>query len=575
MSLRALAGQTVKYVSNRIVMCVFLLEKPWLEHWPQEVPQSIEYPEISLGDALRNSAAEAPGKVALTYFGTEITFRELDNLVDRFGEALQDLGVKKGDRIAIYLPNIPQFVIAYYGALRVGGVVAALSPLYKEREIAYILNDSGAKILIAWDRLYPYVQAVKNQTELANVITTSVREYLPPLLRLLSPLKGVKSYACPGAIGMKTLLEKYRGQPKPIAIEPKKDTALLQYTGGTTGIPKGAMLTHYNLVANVVQVMEWGKLRPGDAHLSALPFFHIFGMTTAMNAPIYTRATMILVPDARDILSILKAIEKNKATIFCGVPTLYNALINRADIQKHDLRSVRLCISGASALPVEVQRKFEALTGGRLVEGYGLTETSPVTHCNPFEDPLKNRPGSIGIPISDTEAKVVDMETGTRDLAAGEAGELVVRGPQIMTGYWNKPDENKIALRGGWFYTGDIATMDPDGYFRIVDRKKDMIDVSGYKVWPREVEERLYEHPAIREAAVVGIPDPKSGEAVKAYVVLKETYREKVTADEITNFCKENMASYKAPKLVEFKDELPKTVAGKILRRELKAQQAA
>jgi long-chain acyl-CoA synthetase len=307
-------------------------------------------------------------------------------------------------------------------------------------------------------------------------------------------------------------------------------------------------------------------------HLTALPLFHIFGITTAMNSPIYTKSTMILVPDARDIRAVLGTIEKYKPTVFCGVPTLYNAIINQPDIQKRNLRSVRLCISGASALPVEVQRKFEALTGGRLVEGYGLTETSPVTHCNPLDDPGKNRIGSIGIPWPDTEAKVVDMETGTRDLATGEAGELVVRGPQVMMGYWEKPDENKIALRGGWFYTGDIATMDPDGYFRIVDRKKDMIDVSGYKVWPREVEERLYEHPAIKEAAVVGIPDPRSGEALTAFVVLKDGYEGKVRAEEITSFCKEKMASYKAPKLVEFKSDLPKTAAGKVLRRELKEQ---
>jgi long-chain acyl-CoA synthetase len=552
---------------------VIFLEKPWFSNWPKGVEQSIEYPEISLGEVLRKSATESPDRVALIYFGTRLTFQKLDSLVDRFGEALRDMGVNKGDRVGIYLPNIPQFVIAYYGALRIGGIVVALSPLYKEREIAHILADSGAKVLIAWDKLYPYVQTVKAQTELRNVITTSVRDYLPTILRMLSPLKGVKSYACPGASDMKTLLAKYRGQPKPVEINPKKDIALLQYTGGTTGIPKGAMLTHYNLVVNTVQVMEWGQLRPGeDVHLSALPFFHIFGMTTAMNSPIYTRSTMILVPDARDIPAILGTIEKHKPTIFCGVPTLYNALINRPDIQKHNLRSVRQCISGASALPAEVQRKFETLTGGRLVEGYGLTETSPVTHCNPLDDPGKNRIGSIGIPVSDTEAKVVDMETGTRDLASGEAGELVVRGPQIMMGYWNKPDENKIALRGGWFYTGDIATMDPDGYFRIVDRKKDLIDVSGYKVWPREVEERLFEHPAVREAAVVGMPDPRSGEAVKAFVVLKEGYEGKVRAEEITSFCKEKMASYKAPKFVEFKGELPKTAAGKVLRRELKEE---
>jgi long-chain acyl-CoA synthetase len=550
------------------------LEKPWLNSWPMGVPQSIKYPEVSLGEALRNSATESPDQVAISYYGTRLTYKELDSSVDRFGEALQDLGVKKGDRVGIYLPNIPQFVIAYYGTLRVGGIVVALSPLYKEREIAHILADSGAKVLVAWDNLYHYVQAVKDETKLTTIITTSVRDYLPPILRLLSPLKGVKSYACPGAQDMKTLLAKYPGQPKPVEINSKNDVALLQYTGGTTGIPKGAMLTHSNLVVNAAQVKEWGQLRPGvDVHLSALPFFHIFGMTTGMNSPVYTRSTMILIPDARDLATILKTIDKEKPTIFCGVPTLYNSLINRPDIQKHNLRSVRLCISGASALPVEVQRKFEALTGGRLVEGYGLTETSPVTHCNPLDDPAKNHPGTIGIPVSDTDAKVVDIDSGTRDLPAGEAGELVMRGPQVMIGYWNKPVDNKVSLRGGWFYSGDIASMDPDGYFRIVDRKKDMIDVSGYKVWPREVEERLFEHPAIREAGVVGIPDSKSGETVKAFVVLKQGYEGKVTAEEITSFCKEKMASYKAPRVIEFKEELPKSVVGKVLRRELKTNE--
>ena len=493
--------------------------------------------------------------------------------MDKFAEALQDLGVEKGDRVGVYLPNIPQFVIAYYAALRVGGVVVACSPLYKEREIGYILKDSSAKVLVGWDKLYPFVQAAAKDTKLTYVVTTSVRDYLPPILRTLSPLKGVKSYACPDTKDMKKLISNFGGHPKPVTVQPRKDPALFQYTGGTTGIPKGAMLTHYNLVANIEQVKAWGELRPGeDIHLSVLPFFHIFGMTVAMNAPIYTRSTMILQPDPRDIGGVIKAIEKYRPTIFCGVPTMYIALINRPDIRKHNLRSVRLCISGASALPVEVQRRFEALTGGRLVEGYGLTETSPVTHVNPLDDPSKNRPGSIGIPVSDTEAKIVDLETGERDLPADEPGELVIRGPQVMIGYWNKPDENKMALRGGWFYTGDIASMDPDGYFRIVDRKKDMIDVSGYKVWPREVEERLFEHPAVQEAAVVGMPDARSGEAVKAFIVLKKESEGKVTGEEIADFCKQKIASYKAPKIVEFRKELPKTPVGKVLRRELKPQ---
>jgi long-chain acyl-CoA synthetase len=549
------------------------LEKPWLGSWPRGVPQHIEYAEISLGESLRNSALASPERVAINYFGTRLTFKELDGLVDKFAAAVQSLGVEKGDRVAIYLPNIPQFVIAYYGVLRAGCVVVACSPLYKEREIAHILRDSGAKIIVAYDRLYPFVQAVRNETKLTEVVTTSVRDYLPPALRLLSPLKGVKSYPCPGSRDMKALLQEAWGPPKAVQIDPRKDLALLQYTGGTTGIPKGAMITHYNLIVNAEQIKAWVPLQPQDTHLTVLPLFHIFGMTVGMNSPIYQRSTMILLPDPRDIHGVINTIEKYRPTIFPGVPTMYIALINTPGIEKRDLRSIRICVSGASALPGEVQRKFEAATGGRLVEGYGLTETSPVTHVNPLDDPQKNRPGSIGIPVPDTEAKIVDLETGQRDLPSGEAGELVIRGPQVMLGYWNKPDDNKTALRGGWFYTGDIATMDPDGYFRIVDRKKDMIDVSGFKVWPREVEETLFEHPAVQEAAVVGIPDARSGEAVKAFVVLKKESEGKVTAEEISKFCKDRIASFKAPKFVEFKSELPKTVVGKVLRRELKQEQ--
>ena len=552
---------------------MFFLENPWLSSWPKDVPEHIEYPMISLGELLRNSAAASPNQVAINYFGTRITFKQLDGLVDKFGAALQNLGVEKGDRVAIYLPNIPQFVIAYYGALRIGAVIVACSPLYKEREVSHILKDSEAKVIVAWDRLYPFVKAVRSETKLTEVVTTSVRDYLPPALRLLSPLKGVKSYPCPGARDMKALLAETQGQPKPVPIEPRKDLALLQYTGGTTGIPKGAMLTHYNLIVNTEQVRWWGTLHPGDVHLSVLPLFHIFGMTVAMNSPVYMKSTMVMLPDPRDIPGVLKAIEKYRPSIFCGVPTMYIALINTPGIEKHNLRSIKLCISGASALPLEVQRKFEALTGGRLVEGYGLTETSPVTHTNPLDDPQKNRPGSIGIPVSDTQAKVVDLETGEHDLPPGEPGELVIQGPQVMMGYWNKPDDTKVALRGGWFHTGDIATMDPDGYFRIVDRKKDMIDVSGFKVWPREVEETLFEHPAVQEAAVVGIPDERSGEAVKAFVVLKKGSEGQVTAEELTKFCKDRIASFKAPKFFEFKNELPKTAVGKVLRRELKKEQ--
>jgi long-chain acyl-CoA synthetase len=529
--------------------------RPWMDRWPKGVAQSLSYPEISLGEVLHRSATQFPNKTAVYYSDNEITFQELDSLADRFGEVLQDLGVRKGERVAIYLPNLPQFVFAYYGALRVGAIVVAVSPLYKERELAHILCDSGAKVLICWDKLYPYVQAVRNNTKVSDVIRTD--SYLDSS----------------DADNLKELLAKYHGSPKPVKIEPRKDLALLQYTGGTTGIPKGAMLTHYNLVVNTVQFSTWLRMTPSrEVHLSVLPFFHIYGMTVAMNGPIYTSSPMILIPDTRDITAILRAIDKYKPTIFCGVPAMYIALIDQPDIQQHNLRSIRACVSGASPLPIQVQRRFEELTGGRLVEGYGLTETSPVTHVNPLDVPDKNRPGSIGIPISDTEAKIVGLETGYHDLPPGTPGELVVRGPQVMMGYWNNPEETKMALRDGWLHTGDIATMDPDGYFRIVDRKKDMINVSGLKVWPREVEEVLYEHPSIKEAAVVAVPDPTSGDAVKAFVILKDNYKGRTTASEIIAFCKEKVAEYKAPKIVEFRDTLPKSSVGKILRRELKPQ---
>ena len=548
------------------------MEKPWFRFYPKQVPRSIDYPNITLSDALKQSAQNFADNPAIIYFGRRISYRELDEMVDRFAAALQDLGVKKGDRVGVQLPNIPQFVIAFYGALRAGAICVACSPLYKARELEHQLNDSGTEILVCMDTLYPIVQEIRQATKLRNVIATSPRDYLPPLLRTLSPLKGVKSHDCPGAIDFLSIMKKYGPNPKPVAVKPD-ELALLQYTGGTTGVPKGAMISHSNLVANAAQCEVELPIRRGiDINVTALPLFHIFGMTCAMNAPVLTGTTMLMIPDPRDPKAILSAISKYKATVFCSVPTMYIALINRPDIKKYDLSTVRACLSGAAPLPVEVQKKFEQLTGGRLVEGYGLTESSPVSHVNPLDDPKKNRPGSIGIPVPDTDAKIVDLETGTKDLKPDEVGELVIKGPQVMQGYWNNPDETKMTLKGGWLYTGDIAKMDKDGYFYIVDRKKDMIDVSGLKVWPREVEEVLYEHPAVSEAAVVGVPDAYRGETVKAYVTLKPEYQGKVTQEDIIKFCKEKIATYKAPRLVEFRESLPKTLVGKILRRTLKEE---
>ena len=538
--------------------------RPWLNSWPKYVPHSLDYPNLSLAELLRRAATISTEKPAIYYGGGAISYRELDALANRFGAVLQALGVKKGDRVALYLPNLPQFVFAYYGALRVGAIVVTASPLYKERELAHILTDSGAKVLVCLDKLYSYVQSIRERTPISYVFTTSITDYI---------LRSPTSPVLPNAMNLRTFLAESSDPLRPVEISPRGDLAVLQYTGGTTGAPRGAMLTHYNLVVNAVQFSSWLGIRSSaEVHMSVLPFFHIYGMTVAMNVPVYTSSPMVLIPDGRDIGCILQAVDRYKPTVFCGVPATYIALINQPETGQHGMHSIRVCVSGASPLPIRVQREFEKLTGGRLVEGYGLTETSPVTHVNPLDDPSKNRPGSIGIPISDTEAKIVDLELGTNELAAGGVGELVVRGPQIMVGYWKNDGETRAVLRDGWLHTGDIAVMEPDGYFRIVDRKKDMINVSGLKVWPREVEEVLYEHPAIKEVTAVPISDPQSGEAVKAFVVLKEEFQGKVVAADIIAFCKDKIADYKAPRVVEFRDALPKSSVGKILRRELRGQ---
>jgi long-chain acyl-CoA synthetase len=538
-------------------------EKPWIGCWPKDVPKSIDYPEISLGQMLHKTAGTFPENPALYYSKQKITFFELETLAGRFGKALQERGVRKGDRVALYLPNIPEFVVAYHAVLRIGAIGVAVSPLYKERELLRILTDSEAGVIVCWDKLLQLVEAAGNKRKLDHIITATGHDMSLRVSNLTRENSTLETE------NVNALIAENDGVSSLAEIQPRKDVALLQYTGGTTGVPKGAMLTHYNLVANAIQFSTWLGMKAGEVHLAALPLFHIYGMTVAMNAPILTSGSIVLIPDPRDTDAILQAIDNFRPTVFCGVPATYLAIIDRSDMHRDRLRSIRVCVSGASPLPFQVQQKFEAMIGGRLVEGYGLTEASPVTHVNPLDSVEKNRSGSIGIPISDTEAKIVDAETGDHVQPPGIAGELVIRGPQVMIGYWRNAQETKMALRDGWLHSGDIATMDSDGYFRIVDRKKDMINVSGMKVWPREVEEVLYEHPAVREAAAVSIPDPTSGEAVKAFVVLKEGCKE-VAPSEIVEFCKERIASYKAPKIVVFQDTLPKTSVGKILRRELR-----
>ena len=553
-------------------------EKPWFKFYPEGIPKSIPYPEVPLPQLLRDTAKKHPDHVALIFEDYKITYRELDELVDRFATALHDLGISKGDVVALFLPNIPQFVITYYGILRVGGIVTAINPLYKEREVEYQLNNAEAKAIVTLDVLYPTVKKVWKKTKVKSVIITSLRDYLPPVKRILGTLLGkiptAKVEREPGVYFLKELLARYPPEPPKVEIDPKEDLAVLQYTGGTTGVPKGAMLTHYNLVANAIGAMYWLRAREAeDVHMGVLPLFHIYGMTTVMNSSIYGAGTVVLIPRF-DPEKILSSIEKYKVTVFCGVPTLYAVLITHPKIDEYNLRSIKFCISGAAPLPPEVQKRFMELTGAVLVEGYGLTEASPVTHANPLDPTMKTvKVGTIGIPWPDTDAKIVDPETGTKELPPGEVGELVVKGPQVMKGYWKMPEETKATLRDGWLYTGDLATVDEDGYFRIVDRKKDLIKYKGYSVYPRELEDVLYEHPAVKLCAVVGKPDPVAGEIPKAFIVLKPEYEGKVKEEEIIEWVKERVAPYKRIREVEFRRELPLSTVGKVLRRVLREEE--
>ncbi len=550
------------------------MSKAWLKHWPQDVPQSLTYPKIPLPEILSAAAKNHPHSTAIIFFERSITYQELDDLSNRFASFLLKLGVKKGDRVALLLPNTPQFLVSYFGAMRAGAIVVPCSPMYKERELEFQLSDSQAETIVALDSLCSLVTSVHEKTMLRNMIVVSLVDFSRDIseISIQPQVRSAMESIC--EIPFADFLKEHAKLSLKMEIDSKRDPALFQYTGGTTGVPKAAILTHYNLVANAHQFGTWlPPLREGrETVLAALPLFHIFGMTAAMNMPILKAETIVLIPRF-ETLEVLKAIQKHAVTFFPGVPTMYVALINDPQVVDFNLKTVRLCISGGAPLPIEIVSKFEALISGGLVEGYGLTEASPVTHCNRVDRPEEVRLGSIGIPLPDTEARIVDIGTGEHDLPTNENGELVVSGPQVMSSYWNQPDETKRTVRHGWLYTGDVAKMDEDGYFYIIDRKKDMINVSGMKVWPREVEEVLYEHPAVKEAAVIGIADAYRGEAVKAYVVLTEKFKERTCPEEIVQFCKDKMASYKAPVQIEFVNDLPKTSVGKVWRRALSKEQ--
>lgn len=551
------------------------MDKLWLKSYEQGVPHSIKYPSLSLFELFSKSAETYKDLSAVHFMGHELTYVTLKKEVDGLACALSALGVKKGDRVAIHLPNSTQFPIAFYATLALGAIVVPCNPLYVAREMEYQLNNSGAETIITLSRFYNMIKTIQPKTGLKNIIVTNIKDYFPRILKTLYTVAREKKEGDRVSLAKEDylftdLIKNNKGKKLPEVKILPEDRAVFLYTGGTTGVSKGAVLQHRNLAANSFQVKSWctdfqdGK----EIILGVLPFFHSYGLSTILNLGLLNGAKLVLLP--RFVLEdVLKTIDRQKPTLFPGVPTIYVAINNAADLKKYDINSIRICISGAAPLPVEVQQQFEKNTGGRLVEGYGLSETSPVTHANPVYGNRKT--GSIGLPMPDTEFKIVDVETGEKELPVGEVGELCLRGPQVMEGYLNMPEENSHSLRNGWFYTGDIARADEDGYTYIVDRKKDMVIAGGFNIYPRDIEEVLYTHPKVMEAAVAGINDPYRGETLKAYIVLKEG--ETMTEEEVTEHCKANLAAYKVPKLVEFRAELPKTMIGKVLRRMLREEE--
>ena len=545
----------------------------WHKAYDPPVPPSINYKPITLAEAVRRAARNFPESVALLMMGKKITYRELDHLVDRFATALADLGIQKGDKVAIILPNIPQVVVAAFGVMRLGGVVVMNNPLYTERELEHQLTDSGSKMVISLDLLLPRVLSLREKTGIEKIIACHIRDYLPFPAKQLFPFvkKGMHRRIDPreGVLEFTDLVKKY--PPSPPGTEVFfDDLACLQYTGGTTGVSKAVMLTHRNVSSNVQQLAAWTfDAREGEESIMAIfPFFHTAGFMAVMNHGVFRGMTSILVPRP-DPSTVLELTLKYKPTYFPCVPTIYVGLMNHPDFPKADLSFIKGCMSGAAPVPVEVIRKWKEVVGETIMEVYGLTEASPLSHGNPWRGVQKL--GSAGIPVPDTDCRIVDVETGTREMSTGEPGEILLKGPQVTQGYYNRPEETAETIRDGWLHTGDIGYMDDEGYLYIVDRKKDMIIAGGYNIYPRDIDEVLYEHPKIQEACAVGIPHEYRGETVKAFVVVRPG--ESLTEQELDSYCRERLAAYKVPKLYEFRSELPKSAVGKVLRRELREQE--
>ena len=551
------------------------MEKPWYKSYVKGVPYTLQYEKITMPQALTRSVNQFPDKTALIFIDSRISYKQLDDRVNRFANALIDLGVKPGDKVAMLMPNMPQLVAATYGAWRAGAVVIMNNPLYTDKELEYQFNNSESSFLITLDLLGPRMIALKPKTPIKHIVVAHIRDHLrfpkKQLLPIVAKDKHRNIPPTPNVYEWMDVLKKYPATNPNIPVD-FESLASLQYTGGTTGVSKGVMLTHANLVKNVQQTLAFfpGFNRGENTLLGTLPFFHSFGLTTCMNISIWMGWTDVLIPRPEPE-ALLEAVHKYKVNFFPAVPTMYVGVLNHPKSSQYNLTSIKGCFSGAAPLPIEVIKEFESKTGSQICEGYGLSETSPVATTNPFGGVTKV--GSVGLPVPDTDIKIVDLIDGQKEMPMGESGEIIIKGPQVTSGYYKMPEETAIAIRDGWLYTGDIGKMDEDGYFYIVDRKKDMIIAGGYNIYPREIDEVLFEHPKILEACAVGIPDPYRGETVKAFVVLKPG--ETMTAEEVIKYCQEKLAKYKVPKMVEFMTSLPKSGVGKILRKELRAMEMA
>jgi len=562
-------------------------ERPWLSTYPADVPHSIApFPSESVFGLLESAATRFPDRPAIAWFGKHLSYRQLLHEVEVCSAMLAGLGIRKGDRVALIMPNSPPFTIAFYACMRIGAVAVGNNPVYSAREMEHQLRDAEVNVVLVADLMYADFADVFTAVGIEHVVVTRLNDYMPGLKKLLAPtLKFKKQQRSAGKpwppVPKDAKVRRWHKEfastgpvPPVAAVQPAEDTAVLIYTGGTTGIAKGAMLSHANLTANARQAWAWiTTIEEGqDAVLAALPFFHSYGLL-AMVLTGLIAAKLVPVPNPRDIHLILEISQEEKPTFFPGVPRLYVAINEFPDVQTFDLKSVKACVSGAAPLPQAVAKRFaEVSDGAVLVEGYGLTECSPVTHVNPLDG--RGRPGSIGMPVPDTEVRIISLDDPDKEMPQGEPGELCIKGPQVMLGYWRRPEETALAIRNGWFHTGDVAVMEPDGFFRIVDRLKDMVLVSGFNVYPNEVEDVLYHHPAISKAAVIGLPDDRTGERVKAFVVLKEG--QELTAEELIVWCKDpaqGLTGYRAPKEVEFRDALPETLVGKVLRRVLQDEE--